>query len=134
MSIPDLDRTVVTDPAAASPAPPRRVGRPYLPTPSSAAPLWDRADPTMAPDAGRARRTRLSGAWLGVCTVAVALVALIVFMLQNTRGVEVTFLWMHGTAPLAVALLTAGVAVAIVAVAVGQARIGQLRRAARRQR
>jgi uncharacterized integral membrane protein len=88
----------------------------------------------MAPDAGRGRRTRLGGAWLGVCTAALALVVLIVFMLQNTRGVEVSFLWMHGTAPLAIALLTAGVAVAIVAVAIGQARIGQLRRAARRHR
>jgi uncharacterized integral membrane protein len=88
----------------------------------------------MAPDAGRGRRTRLGGAWLGVCTAALALVVLIVFMLRNTRGVEVSFLWMHGTAPLAIALLTAGVAVAIVAVAIGQARIGQLRRAARRHR
>jgi uncharacterized integral membrane protein len=28
---------------------------------------------------------------------------LIIFMLQNTRSVEVTFLWMHGTLPLTLA-------------------------------
>lgn len=53
---------------------------------------------------------------------------LIVFMLQNTRSVEVTFLWMHGTLPLALALLITGVGVAILAMVVGGARITQLRR------
>jgi uncharacterized integral membrane protein len=79
-------------------------------------------------------RTRTGAAWLGICAAAVALVVLIVFMLQNTGSVEVTFLWMHGRVPLALALLTAGVGVAIAAMAVGEARIGQLRRVARRHR
>jgi uncharacterized integral membrane protein len=65
---------------------------------------------------------------------AIASVVLVVFMLQNTRSVEVSFLWMHGNVPLAMALLIAGVGTAIVVVAFGQARIGQLGRAARRQR
>jgi uncharacterized integral membrane protein len=55
-------------------------------------------------------------------------------MLQNTRSVEVTFLWMHGTLPLALALLIAGVGVAILTMVVGAARITQLRRLSRRQR
>jgi uncharacterized integral membrane protein len=55
-------------------------------------------------------------------------VALIIFMLQNTRSVEVTFLWMHGTLPLALALLIASVGVTILAMIVGTARITQLRR------
>jgi uncharacterized integral membrane protein len=46
----------------------------------------------------------------------------IVFMLQNTRGVEVTFLWMHGTLPLALALLIAAVGSAILAMVFGAAR------------
>jgi lipopolysaccharide assembly protein A len=74
------------------------------------------------------RRTRISAAWFGVCTAAAVLVVLIVFMLQNTRSVEITFLGMHGTLPLALALLIAGVGVAIIAMVVGTARITQLRR------
>ncbi len=90
--------------------------------------------PVTSPPAGRAPRTRTGTAWLAVCTAAAALVVLIVFMLQNTRSVEVTFLWMHGSVPLALALLIAGVGVGILAIAVGGARIGQLRRVARRHR
>ena len=86
------------------------------------------------PSSGRVPRTRTSAAWFGICTGAVALVVLIVFMLQNTRSVEVTFLWIHGSVPLALALLIAGVGVAVLAMAVGEARVGQLRRLARRQK
>jgi putative membrane protein len=72
--------------------------------------------------------TRVSAAWIGVCAATLLLVVLIVFMLQNTGSVQVTFLWMHGTLPLALALLIAGVGVAIVAMVIGTARITQLRR------
>jgi uncharacterized integral membrane protein len=133
MSVPHRDRTDLANPASTpstEPAPPQDGVPPYRRT----EPPRNGADPNVVPDSGRVRRTRISGAWLAVCTAAVALVVLIVFMLQNTRSVEVSFLWMHGTVPLALALLTAGVGVAIVAIAFGQARIGQLRRAARRQR
>jgi uncharacterized integral membrane protein len=40
--------------------------------------------------------TRTSAAWIAICTAALTFVVLIVFMLQNTRRVEVSFLWMHG--------------------------------------
>ena len=79
-------------------------------------------------------RTRLSAAWAGICAAALALVALIVFMLQNTRSVEVTYLWMHGTIPLALALLIAAVGAAILTMVFGAGRITQLRRLARRRR
>jgi uncharacterized integral membrane protein len=49
-------------------------------------------------------------------------------MLQNTRSVEVSFLWMHGALPLAFALLIAGVGAAVLVIVVGAARITQLRR------
>ncbi len=100
--------------------------------PSVTAPEHGLAAP--AAGGGRAPRTRTGAAWLGICTAAVILVVLIVFMLQNTGSVAITFLWMHGSVPLALALLTAGVGVAITTIAVGEARIGQLRRVARRQR
>jgi len=78
--------------------------------------------------------TRTSLAWLGVWTVTVLLVAFIVFILQNTRGVQVSFLWLHGTLPLAVGLLIAMVAGIVVTLVLGTARITQLRRLARRRR
>ncbi|WP_328997947.1 lipopolysaccharide assembly protein LapA domain-containing protein [Kribbella sp. NBC_00709] len=73
-------------------------------------------------------RTRMSAAWVGICVATLALVMLIVFMLQNTRRVEVSFLWMQGSVPLALALLIAGVGAAIVTGVIGAARITQLRR------
>jgi putative membrane protein len=75
-----------------------------------------------------AARTRVSAAWVGICLGALVLVALIIFMLQNTVPVEVAFLGMRATAPLAVTLLIAGVGVGVVALIVGSLRIGQLRR------
>jgi uncharacterized integral membrane protein len=77
---------------------------------------------------GRVPRTRTSAAWIAICALALAVVALIIFMMQNTGNVEVTFLWMHGTLPLALALLIAGVGVTMVALIVGTARITQLHR------
>jgi uncharacterized integral membrane protein len=79
------------------------------------------------------RHTRTGAAWFGICLAAVLLVVLIVFMLQNTGTVEVTFLWMHGNLPLALALLVASVGTAIVTMVVGAARITQLRRQSRRR-
>jgi uncharacterized integral membrane protein len=82
----------------------------------------------------RMPHTRTGAAWFGICAAALLSVVLIVFMLQNTRSVEVSFLWMHGSLPLALALLIAGVGSAMVAMVVGTARITQLRRLSRRQR
>jgi uncharacterized integral membrane protein len=90
--------------------------------------------PVAAPAAGRRSRTRTGGAWLAVWAAAAALVVLIVFMLQNPRSVEVTFLWMHGNVPLALALLISGVGGAILAMAVGAVRIAQRRRHAHQNR
>jgi len=77
-------------------------------------------------------RTRFGAAWIGVCAAALASIVLIVFMLQNTRRVEVSFLWMHGTLPLALALLIAGIGVALVVAVIGTGRITQLRHLSRR--
>lgn len=73
-------------------------------------------------------RSRAGGVWVGSCVAALVLVALIIFMLQNTQPVLVSFLGMQGTVPLAVALLIAGVGVGIIALVVGSIRIAQLRR------
>ena len=102
--------------------------------PAATTPQQDLVGPPAPSSSGRVPRTRTGAAWIGICAAALVLVVLIVFMLQNTRSVEVTFLWMHGDVPLALALLIAGVGVAVLAMAVGEARIGQLRRLARRQK
>ncbi|MFI6424243.1 lipopolysaccharide assembly LapA domain-containing protein [Promicromonospora sp. NPDC050880] len=75
-----------------------------------------------------ARRSRAGAAWVGICIAALLLVALIIFMLQNTQPVLVSFLGMQGSVPLAVALLIAGVGVGIIALVIGTIRIAQLRR------
>ena len=79
-------------------------------------------------------RTRTSAVWFGIWAGAAVLVLLIIFVAQNTAKVEINFLWMHGTIPLALALLSAGVGVAIIAMGVAAARIAQLRRLLRRRR
>ena len=76
----------------------------------------------------RTPRSRAGAAWVGICVAALVLIALIVFMMQNTAPVRVTFLSMQGSVPLAIALLIAGVGVGIVALVIGTVRIGQLRR------
>jgi uncharacterized integral membrane protein len=80
------------------------------------------------------RATRTSVAWVGVWVSAIVLIAFIVFILQNTRSVQVSFLGMHGALPLAIGLLIAMVAGIVVTLVVGTARITQVRRLARRHR
>ncbi|MEU8241094.1 lipopolysaccharide assembly protein LapA domain-containing protein [Actinoplanes missouriensis] len=80
----------------------------------------------------RIPHTRTGAAWFAVCSAALLCVVLIIFMTQNTRRVEVTFLWTHTSLPLALALLIAAVGATILAVVVGAARITQLRHLYRR--
>jgi uncharacterized integral membrane protein len=87
------------------------------------------------PPAGRRSvpSTRVSTVWITVCAIAIVLLALIVFLLQNTQRTTVSFLWMEGSAPVAVTLLIAAVAAALITALVGTVRIAQLRRLSRRQ-
>ena len=73
-------------------------------------------------------RSRAGAVWVGICIAAILLIVLIIFMLQNTRPVLVTFFSLEGTVPLAIALLIAGIGVGLIALVVGTIRIGQLRR------
>lgn len=78
-------------------------------------------------------RTRTGAAWFAICAVTLGFVVLIVFMLQNTRSTDVSFLWMRGTVPVALALFIAAVGAALLTMAVGVARIAQLRHLDRRR-
>jgi uncharacterized integral membrane protein len=71
--------------------------------------------------------------WLATVGLGIVLIVVVVFILQNTQEVKVTFLWWEGTPPLAVALLISaagGIAVTGIAASL---RILQLRRRVRRQ-
>ena len=87
---------------------------------------------TMPP--GRVARTRTGAAWVALVVAALIAVLLIVFLAQNTRSTEVTFLWMTTSTPLAVALLIAAVGAVLLTLTVGTARITQLRRQVRKNR
>ncbi|MFI7599392.1 lipopolysaccharide assembly LapA domain-containing protein [Actinoplanes sp. NPDC049681] len=111
--------------------------RPTLNAPSdppTAVPPLSPAEPLATSLGSRVPRTRTGAAWLGICVAAVLFVVLIVFMLENTSRVQVSFVGMHGNLPLAMALLVAAVGSAILTMVIGAARITQLRRLSRRQR
>jgi uncharacterized integral membrane protein len=80
------------------------------------------------------RQTRLSAVWTALAVAIVALAAILVFILQNPRSVELSFLMFHGRLPLAIALLFAMMLGAVIVLASGAARILQLRGVARRAR
>jgi lipopolysaccharide assembly protein A len=101
--------------------------------PAPAAVPAEHAAPPPAP-ARAAARTRISAAWVSIWTATVVFIALIVFMLQNTRRVQVSFLGLHGTLPLAMALLITAVGAVLLTLVFGTARITQLRRRLSRAR
>ena len=105
------------------------------PTPSSEAPAsqGDRALPSSQPRQ-QVRGTRTGRVWVGVCAAALIIVALIVFMVQNTHTVRVTFLGMTGSTSLALMLLIAAVGGILLILILGSARILQLRHVARKRR
>ena len=80
------------------------------------------------------KRTRLRGLWIALIIFAVVLLFLLIFILQNNRGVDVSYLGAHGHMPLGVALLMAAVCGALLAILAAVARIAQLNSAARKHR
>lgn len=71
--------------------------------------------------------TRLSAAWVGVMAGAMVLVLLLVFILQNTRSVNVSYFTLSGSMPLGIALLLATMAGLLLAGGIASLRIWQLR-------
>jgi lipopolysaccharide assembly protein A len=112
------DQTAHTSPAGTLP-PPSANGS--SPSPSAAAP---RQQPRLS--------TRVSRMRTGLLAGVLALVVVVVFIIQNTRAVQVSFLGVDVRLSLAVALLLAAIAGALLMAAAGTARITQLRRVMRR--
>lgn len=117
-------RASETPPAPVPPPAPTRAPQPT----TTGAPAETDTQP------GRVPGTRTGMAWVAAGTAAVLAIALIIFVAQNTRSTEVTFLWMSASSPLAVALLIAAVGSVLLTLILGTARIAQLRRLVRKNR
>jgi len=113
------------------PAAPPEQAQPEPVPPQQAAP--PAAAPPPLPQ-HRIKRTRTSGIWVAVGFFAVVLLLLLIFILQNSTDVSVSYLGLHGHLPLGVALLLAAVSGVLLVVLAGAARISQLRTTARRHR
>jgi uncharacterized integral membrane protein len=116
---------------------PALTAEPALPAPDAGAslPTRDMSAPMVSPVGSQpVPRTRTGAAWVGLAAAALIAVALIVFLVQNTRSVEISFLWMTARTSLAIALLIAALGSVLLTLTLGTARITQLRRLARRRR
>jgi uncharacterized integral membrane protein len=116
----------LSGPAAAEHEPPPAAPEPHPPEPHVPEP----AQP--APKAAPVQRTRLSGLWIAIGCFAVVLLFALIFVLQNSQSVEISYLGAHGHLPLGVAMLLAAVVAVLLVGLAGTARILQLRAAARR--
>ena len=87
-----------------------------------------------APPHHKIKRTRMSGLWVAVGFFAVILLLLLIFILQNSQKVDISYMGAHGHLPLGVALLLAAVCGVLLVVLAGTARISQLRATARKHR
>lgn len=78
---------------------------------------------------GKVRTTRVSAWWVGLIIAAVLLIALLIFIAQNSNSTTIHYLGMHGQISLAIALLLSAAAGVLLVAIPGTARIFQLRRA-----
>lgn len=81
----------------------------------------------------RPPRTRVSTAFSGFVAGAIVLILLLIFILENTQSVKISFLGAGGHVAIGVALLLAAVGGALVIGMLGTARIAQVRRHAKRR-
>jgi uncharacterized integral membrane protein len=102
-------------------------------TPESRSPQTTSIDEVAAhPSAQPVAPTRISASWTALVAAIFVLIALVLFISENTQRSTVNFVGFHGHAPTAVVLLIAAIGGASVVVIVGVARIIQLRKVARR--
>jgi len=123
-------------PAAGDGAPPPAPGGQAAPAQAAPqqAPPEASAPAAAVPPHHQIKRTRVSGLWVAVGFFAVILLLLLIFILQNSQKVDISYMGVHGHLPLGVALLLAAVCGVILVVLAGTARISQLRATARKHR
>ncbi|HEV2635789.1 MAG TPA: lipopolysaccharide assembly protein LapA domain-containing protein [Actinocrinis sp.] len=90
--------------------------------------------PALDPPMAKPDRTRLGGLWIALTSGAVVLLLLLIFILENSQKIEISFFGAHGHLPLGVALLMAAIFGVLVVVIPGAGRMIQLRMLAKRQR
>jgi len=81
-----------------------------------------------------AKRSGISSGWVALALFAVVLVLLLVFILENSQSVDISFFGAHGHLPLGVALLLAAVLGIVLVVIAWFARGVRVRAAAHRNR
>jgi len=126
-----MSNDAVTPPGDAAPPTPDAAATGTGGTGTGGTPPGGGTDPGRPPK-DPLRGSRVSGLWIAVVALVVLLVLLAIFILQNTRSVEISFLGWDGHAPLAAALLIATALGLLIAVAAGSLRILQLRLRVRR--
>jgi uncharacterized integral membrane protein len=95
-------------------------------------PIAGPTPPAPAPTADPLRRTRAGSTWVGLIVFTAVLVLLLIFILQNTQSVEISYFGASGQVSLAVAMLLAAIAGVLLTAIAGSLRIWQLRRNLRR--
>ena len=115
---------------------PERAGReaPPVEPPPSNEPSQERAAATGGPARAEIPHTRTARAHNALIAGAVVLILLLVFILENTESVKISYFGAGFHVPLGVALLLAAIGGALLVGIVGTARIMQLRRRVRHPR
>ena len=90
--------------------------------------------PERHPDAGTSKEDGRRPSLVAIVVAAILLVALIIFIAENSQNVTISFLGAHGTISLALAILIAAVAGVLISLLVGSTRILQLRLEVQRHR
>jgi uncharacterized integral membrane protein len=108
--------------------------RPAEESPDAATEASTAADPERTRHtADPLRGSRAGATWVALVGVGVLLVLLVIFILQNTQSVQVSYLGFDGRAPLAVCLIVAAAAGILLTALAGTLRILQLRHRVRRE-
>jgi len=125
-------KTVSVSDSASGDAPERPVSdAPSAPPPSSEGDTSTSAQPTST--RGEIPRTRTARAHNALIAGAIVLILLLVFIIENTESVKISYFGAGFHLPLGVALLLAAIGGALLVGIVGAARIMQLRRSVRRR-
>ena len=90
--------------------------------------------PEQPPAQQAAKPSRISRTWVALALFAVVLLLLLVFILENSQRVDISYFGVHGHLPLGVALLLSAVLGILLAVIAWFGRGVQVRAAARRNR
>ena len=111
-------------------ADPERAETSAQPEPATASTEAPSVTQTPAPP----RKTVAGRVWFAIVVAAILLIALIIFIAENSQNVTISFLGANGTISLALAILIAAVAGVLISVLVGSTRILQLRMEVQRHR